>query len=61
MIKHLILPKIQNMIDTNVDLPQHSIHFLIKKTSSGTIKTEIISNKELAEELHTTQLLEKLT
>ena len=26
--------------------------FFAKKTSSGTVKNEIISNKELAEELH---------
>ena len=26
--------------------------FLIKKTSGGTVKNEIISNKELGEELH---------
>ena len=52
MIKHLILLKIQNIIDINVDFFQWFINFLIKKTSSGTVKNEIISNKELAEELH---------
>ena len=68
MIKHLILLKIRNMMDTNVDLFQWSIHFLIKKTSGGAttlvrsetlatrnksaIKNENTSNKELAEELH---------
>ena len=35
-----------------MDLLQWFIIFLIKKTSDGTIKYEIISNKELAEELH---------
>ena len=34
-----------------MDLLQWFIHFLIKKTSFGTIKNEIISNKKLAEEL----------
>ena len=28
------------------------INFLIKQISGGTVKNEIISNKELAEELH---------
>ena len=32
-------------------LLQWFINFLIKKTSGGAIKNEIISNKELAEEL----------
>ena len=39
------------MMDINVDLLQWSINFYIKKTSGGTIKNKIISNKELAEEL----------
>ena len=30
LIKHLILPKIQNMMDINVGLLQWSINFLIK-------------------------------
>ena len=30
MIKHLILEKIENMMDINVDLLQWFIHFLIK-------------------------------
>ena len=34
-----------------MDLLQWSINFYIKKTSGGTIKNKIISNKELAEEL----------
>ena len=38
-------------MDINVDLLQWSINFYIKKTSGGTIKNKIISNKELAEEL----------
>ena len=52
MIKHLVLLKIQNMMDTNTDLLQWFINFLNRKTSGGTVKNEIISNKELAEELH---------
>ena len=39
------------MMDINVDLLQWSINFYIRKTSGGTIKNKIISNKELAEEL----------
>ena len=51
-------------MDSNMDLPRWSINFLIKKSSamrapSETLATqntfagsEIISNKELAEELH---------
>ena len=52
MIKHLILLKILNMMDINVDLLQWSIYFSIKKTSGSGIKNANISNKELAEELH---------
>ena len=60
VIKHLILLKIQKMMDINVVLHQWSINFLIKKTSGGgatlanksAIKNKIVSNKELAEELH---------
>ena len=44
VIKHLILVKIKNMMDINVNLLQWSINFLIKKTSGGTVKTENISN-----------------
>ena len=40
------------MMDINVDLLQWSINFSKKKTSGETVKNEIISNKELAEELH---------
>ena len=35
----------------NVDLLQWFINFLIKRNSGGTFKNEIISNKELGEEL----------
>ena len=43
------------MMDINMDLLQWSIIFLIKKnkkTYDGTVKNEIIPNKELANELH---------
>ena len=36
------------MMDINMDFK----HFLIKKTSGSGIKSENISNKELAKELH---------
>ena len=40
------------MMDITVDLLQWFINFLIKKASSGTVKNEIIPNRELAEELY---------
>ena len=52
MIKHLILLKIQNMIDIKGVLIQWFINFLIRKTSGGAVKNEIMQNKELAEVLH---------
>ena len=39
------------MMHTNVDLLQQFINFLIRKTSGGTVKNEIISNNKLPEEL----------
>ena len=52
MIKHLILLKIQNMMNINGVLLQWS-NFLLKKKAPGCgITYEIISNKEPAEELH---------
>ena len=53
-IKHLILLKIQNMMDINVYLLQWFINFLMKKTSGSGIRNNNISNKEVAEELHKT-------
>ena len=51
VIKHLILLKIQNVMDINVDLLQWFINFLIKKTSGSGIKNENVCYKELANEL----------
>ena len=46
MIKHLILLKIQNIMDVNsVDFLQWSIIFFDKKGISGTVKQGIISKK----------------
>ena len=39
-------------MDINMELFQRFINFFNKKTSSGTVKNKIISNKELAIELH---------
>ena len=39
-------------MDINAELLQRFINFLTKKTSGVAIKSKIISNKELAEELH---------
>ena len=51
MIKHLLLLEIQNMMNINVNLLQWLINFLIKRTSGRTVKNEIISKKEIVEEL----------
>ena len=40
------------MVDMNLDFLQWVISFFDKKTSSGTVKNEIISNNQLSEELH---------
>ena len=47
-----MLLKIRDMIDVNADLLQWFINSLIKKSSDRDIKTENVSNKKLAEELH---------
>ena len=54
VIKHLMLLKIQNMIDINVDLVQWSINFMIATAiaNKSAVKNEIISNKDLVKELH---------
>ena len=39
------------MVGINMDRLQWFINFLIKKTSGGIVKNQIISNKELVEEL----------
>ena len=59
MIQHLILLKLQNMMDINVNLLKWSINFLIKRTSGIGIKNENMSNEELAED-NKNQLLELL-
>ena len=48
MIKHLMLLKIQNMMDIKEVL----LPWFDKKTSGSGIKNENISRKEIAEELH---------
>ena len=58
--KHLILLKIRNMLDINVDLLEWFTIFFDKKSSGCAvrradkfaIKTEIMPNHQLAEELH---------
>ena len=45
MIKHLMLLKIQNMMDINNDFHQWSIDFFDKKSSGRGIKNENMSNK----------------
>ena len=39
------------MMDINTDLLQWLINFLIKKSSGGAVKIDIIPNQQLAEEL----------
>ena len=54
VIKHLMLFKIQNMIDINVDLVQWSLNFMIATAlaNKSAVRNEIISNKDLVKELH---------
>ena len=60
VIKHLILLKIQSMMDINVDLLHLFITFLGKKSFDGAatranesaIKSEIMSDQQLAKELY---------
>ena len=52
VIKHLILLKIQNMMDIKRVLRQWFINLRLKKTSRGAVKIKIMSSKELAEEFH---------
>ena len=60
VITHLILPNIENVMDTKGNFFQWFIKFLIKRLQQGgTIKTEITSNKELPEG-YNNQLLEPL-
>ena len=60
MIKHLILLKIENIMDINQSGLASMVSKLFdKKTSGGTTKDENMSNKKLAEELHK-QIIRKL-
>ena len=52
LIEGLILLKIQNRTDIKEMQLQWFIRFLVKKTGGGTVKNEIMQNKELAQELH---------
>ena len=51
MIFHLVLLKIENMMDIKGVLLQWFINFLIKKTSVSSIKNENMSDQQLTEEL----------
>ena len=58
MIKHIILLKIQNMMDINTDLLQwcttsgaNTSATCTNKFASGAIKSEIMQNQESVEEL----------
>ena len=51
VLKYLILPKIQNIIDIKGVLLQRFINFKIKKLSSGDVKSEYMPDQQLAEEL----------
>ena len=48
---HLILPKIQNMMDIKDVLLLWSINFFDKRTSGSGVNNEIKQNQQLAEEL----------
>ena len=50
VIKHLILLRIQNVSDINADLPESFTNFLIK--GLVVLLSEIMSNQQLAEDLH---------
>ena len=52
MIKYLILLKIENMMDVNVDLLQWFKIFLIKKLQLVLLKKKQLQNEELVKELH---------
>ena len=51
VMKHLILRKIQNVMDVNVDLVQWSTNISIKKTSGSGTKNVNIFHKELAKKI----------
>ena len=52
VVKHLILLKIQNMMDIIEDLLQWYIHFLYKKSCGSGVKRKIMPNQGLAGEFH---------
>ena len=52
VIKHLILLKFQKYDGYQRTLTSKVYKFFNKKTSGETVKNDIISNKELAEQLH---------
>ena len=52
MIKHLILLKIQFKIDIKEVLYQSFMNFFDQKSSGSDFRSKIMSNQELAEELH---------
>ena len=58
VIKHLMLQKIQNMMDINLELLHWFINFLIKsranKFAGSGVKSEIMPYQELAKEIHKT-------
>ena len=59
VLKHLILLKIQNMMDINVDLLQSSINFLTKKSLVVVLKMKIFLIKNHHKNF-TNQLLDNL-
>ena len=52
VIKHLVLIKIQNMMDIKEVLLQRFISFFDEKTSGGAVKGEIMPDQQLAEDFH---------
>ena len=45
MIEHLILLKLQNMMDINKDLLQWFINFFYKNSSGSDVKSEVMLNQ----------------
>ena len=59
VINHLIMLKIQNMMDINVNILQWFIHFLIKRLQVVLLKVKICRTKNCLKN-YTNQLLENL-